>query len=44
MWNCQTKWCQALSGLMMCLVTAYGVTTLALAQDPGKHGLDYTYA
>lgn len=44
MWNCQTKWCQALRGLMMCLVMACGVTTLTLAQDPGKHGLDYTYA
>lgn len=44
MWNCQTKWCQALRGLMMCLVVTCGVSTLALAQDPGKHGLDYTYA
>jgi hypothetical protein len=44
MWNCQTKWCQALRGLMMCLVTTCGVSTLTLAQEPGKHGLDYTYA
>ncbi len=44
MWKCQTKWCQALRGLMMCLVMACGVSTLTLAQEPGKHGLDYTYA
>lgn len=40
----QTTWGRAIRGWMVFMTIVCGVGQSALAQDPGKHALDYTYA